>query len=205
MVRNCFELFLSNPVHTAAAHGGEYQTQPAGFFVDTGTLLREALTFCECLASEWRINVIDLCRDPRWDDFVLGNIRILPADDPAVALISSQGPAHAKSAAGCTGVDLRDSPRADCHTREGKDIGISGRQLVEGQPAVELDKGGCDPACAGVQLVIPSKGYRSVDCTPCTIAVGVIEDECAGHWAGRNKVECGLHTVMFTKKYISEL
>lgn len=48
------------------------------------------------------------------------------------------------------------------------------------------------------------KGYRSVGCSPCTIAIGVSDDERAGRWAGRGKVECGLHTAMFSKKDISE-
>jgi phosphoadenosine phosphosulfate reductase len=48
------------------------------------------------------------------------------------------------------------------------------------------------------------KGYRSVGCAPCTIAIGVNDDERAGRWAGRGKVECGLHTSMFRTKDISE-
>jgi len=48
------------------------------------------------------------------------------------------------------------------------------------------------------------KGYRSVGCAPCTIAIGENDDERAGRWAGRGKVECGLHTSMFSKKDISE-
>ncbi|HRQ25124.1 MAG TPA: phosphoadenylyl-sulfate reductase, partial [Anaerolineales bacterium] len=49
------------------------------------------------------------------------------------------------------------------------------------------------------------KGYRSVGCAPCTIAIGVNDDERAGRWAGRGKVECGLHTEMFAKKTIAEV
>jgi phosphoadenosine phosphosulfate reductase len=48
------------------------------------------------------------------------------------------------------------------------------------------------------------KGYRSVGCAPCTIAIGVNDDERSGRWAGRGKVECGLHTSMFNTKDISE-
>ncbi len=48
------------------------------------------------------------------------------------------------------------------------------------------------------------KGYRSIGCAPCTIAIGVNDDERAGRWAGRGKVECGLHTSMFSTKDISE-
>jgi len=48
------------------------------------------------------------------------------------------------------------------------------------------------------------KGYRSVGCAPCTIAIGVNDDERAGRWAGKGKIECGLHTDMFRKKDIAE-
>ena len=44
------------------------------------------------------------------------------------------------------------------------------------------------------------KGYRSIGCAPCTVAIGVDDDERAGRWVGREKSECGLHTAMFTKK-----
>lgn len=49
------------------------------------------------------------------------------------------------------------------------------------------------------------KGYRSVGCAPCTIAIGVNDDERAGRWAGRGKIECGLHTDMFKKKKLTEV
>jgi len=37
------------------------------------------------------------------------------------------------------------------------------------------------------------RGYPSLGCTHCTRAVGPGEDARAGRWAGRGKVECGLH------------
>ncbi|SDF47223.1 phosphoadenylyl-sulfate reductase [Klenkia brasiliensis] len=37
-------------------------------------------------------------------------------------------------------------------------------------------------------------GYASIGCAPCTRPVAPGEDPRAGRWAGRNKVECGLHT-----------
>jgi len=49
------------------------------------------------------------------------------------------------------------------------------------------------------------KGYRSVGCAPCTIAIGVNDDERAGRWQGRGKIECGLHTDMFKKKDVYEI
>ncbi|HUN23190.1 MAG TPA: phosphoadenylyl-sulfate reductase [Anaerolineales bacterium] len=37
------------------------------------------------------------------------------------------------------------------------------------------------------------QGYKSIGCFPCTRAVLAGEDERAGRWAGRQKVECGIH------------
>jgi phosphoadenosine phosphosulfate reductase len=37
------------------------------------------------------------------------------------------------------------------------------------------------------------RGYPSIGCTHCTIAVGVGQDDRAGRWSGRAKTECGLH------------
>ena len=37
-------------------------------------------------------------------------------------------------------------------------------------------------------------GYASIGCAPCTRPVAPGEDPRAGRWAGRAKVECGLHT-----------
>jgi phosphoadenosine phosphosulfate reductase len=37
-------------------------------------------------------------------------------------------------------------------------------------------------------------GYASIGCAPCTRPVAAGEDPRAGRWAGKNKVECGLHT-----------
>jgi phosphoadenosine phosphosulfate reductase len=36
-------------------------------------------------------------------------------------------------------------------------------------------------------------GYASIGCAPCTRAVAPGEDARAGRWAGKNKIECGLH------------
>lgn len=38
-----------------------------------------------------------------------------------------------------------------------------------------------------------SQGYPSIGCKPCTSQVGEGEDERAGRWRGRDKVECGIH------------
>ena len=37
------------------------------------------------------------------------------------------------------------------------------------------------------------RGYPSIGCKPCTRAINPGEDQRAGRWAGRQKVECGIH------------
>jgi len=46
------------------------------------------------------------------------------------------------------------------------------------------------------------KGYLSIGCSPesCTRPVQLGEDPRAGRWAGKNKVECGLHTFLKTEE-----
>jgi phosphoadenosine phosphosulfate reductase len=43
------------------------------------------------------------------------------------------------------------------------------------------------------------QGYKSIGCFPCTRAVLAGEDARAGRWAGRQKVECGIHLQPETK------
>lgn len=38
-----------------------------------------------------------------------------------------------------------------------------------------------------------AKGYPSIGCIPCTTAVRPGEDQRAGRWRGKGKVECGIH------------
>ena len=39
------------------------------------------------------------------------------------------------------------------------------------------------------------KGYLSIGCMPCTVPVTDPDDPRSGRWAGRDKTECGLHTM----------
>jgi phosphoadenosine phosphosulfate reductase len=40
---------------------------------------------------------------------------------------------------------------------------------------------------------LAAKGFPSIGCLPCTSAVKPGEDERAGRWRGRGKIECGIH------------
>src|SRR5262249_62087000 len=40
-----------------------------------------------------------------------------------------------------------------------------------------------------------ASGFRSMGCMPCTSRTQVGEEERAGRWRGRDKIECGIHTM----------
>ena len=50
--------------------------------MDTGYHFWDTLIFRERIAAEWKLNVLDLYRDTRWDVFARQHTRSLPVDDP---------------------------------------------------------------------------------------------------------------------------
>jgi hypothetical protein len=119
-------------------------------------------------------------------------------------LLFAQSSAHAKSIERHLKAWIsRHPPRPDCRAFSRKNFGNTRRRAAEDQSAVELEKSDVQKYMEEHHLPVHplyEKGYRSVGCAPCTIAIGVNDDERAGRWAGRGKVECGLHTDMFQKK-----
>lgn len=177
------------------------------FFLDTGYHFWQTLIFREQIASEWQLNVIDLYRDPRWDAFVRQRVRTLPLEDPNLCCylhkVQPMQKALKDIKVWITGI-RRDqtSERA-----KAKILELEGDGLLKINPLLNWKK-------ADVQRYIHEnnlpyhplfeKGYRSIGCAPCTIAVGINDDERAGRWVGRGKTECGLHTEMFNQKEFSQ-
>ena len=177
------------------------------FFIDTGYHFWETLMFREQIASEWKLNVIDLYRDHRWDHFVRQRLRALPQEDPNLCCFLHKVQPMQKALkdirAWITGI-RRDqtSVRAQAKILEIADDG-----LLKVNPILNWTK--TDVEHYMVENNLPrhplyEKGYRSIGCTPCTIAIGVNDDDRAGRWAGRGKVECGLHTELFRQKEVSQ-
>ena len=48
---------------------------------------------------------------------------------------------------------------------------------------------------------LAKEGYMSIGCAPCTRPINAGEDERAGRWAGKDKVECGIHTTLGVIEY----
>ncbi len=176
-------------------------------FIDTGYHFWETLMFREKIAEDWKLNIIDLYRDSRWDVFARQNIRMLPVEDPNLCCylhkVQPMQNALKGFKAWISGI-RRDQTavRANAKILELQDDG-----LLKINPLLNWTK--TDVKNYMEEYNLPNhplyeKGYRSVGCAPCTVAIGVNDDERAGRWAGRGKVECGLHTAMFSKKDISE-
>lgn len=177
------------------------------YFTDTGYHFWETLIFREQLALEWKINVIDLYRDPRWDVFARQHVRTLPLEDPNLCCYLHKVQPMQKALEGIkawiTGI-RRDQTEMRAHA---KILELQDDGLLKVNPLLNWKR--ADVENYMKEHALPShplleKGYRSVGCAPCTIAVGVNDDERAGRWAGRGKAECGLHTEMFKKK-LSEM
>ena len=178
------------------------------FFLDTGYHFWETLIFREKIASEWQINVIDLYRDTRWNVFARQNTRTLPLEDPNLCCylhkVQPMQKALKDIQAWISGI-RRDQTKARAHA---KILELQEDGLLKVNPLLNWTKTDVKQYMEEKDLPkhpLYEKGYRSVGCAPCTIAIGMNDDERAGRWAGRGKVECGLHTDMFRKKDITEV
>ena len=177
------------------------------FFIDTGYHFWETLMFSEQLASKWKINVIDLYRDTRWDGFARQNTRTLPLEDPNLCCylhkVQPMQKALKDIKAWISGI-RRDQTSVRAHA---KILELQEDGLLKVNPLLNWTKTDIKNYVEENNLPkhpLYEKGYRSVGCAPCTIAIGANDDERAGRWAGRGKVECGLHTDMFRTKDITE-
>ena len=178
------------------------------FFLDTGYHFWETHMFREQLASYWQLNVLDLYRDTRWDEFARNRTRSLPVDDPNLCCfihkVQPMQKALKDMKAWISGIRRDQTPvRAHAKILELQDDG-----LLKINPLLNWTKE--DIKRYSQEHRLPAhplfqRGYRSIGCSPCTIAIGMNDDERAGRWAGRGKVECGLHTDMFRHKDLAEL
>ncbi len=178
------------------------------FFLDTGYHFWDTLTFRERVQHEWRLNVVDLYRDSRWDVFARDHIRTLPLDDPNLCCYIHKVQPMQRALAGLrawiTGIRRDQTPeRARARILEPEGDG-----LLKINPLLNWTK--ADIAHYRQEHHLPShplykRGYRSVGCAPCTVAVAAADDDRAGRWAGRGKTECGLHTDLFRHKDLTEV
>jgi phosphoadenosine phosphosulfate reductase len=178
------------------------------FFLDTGYHFWETHMFREQLSSHWQLNVLDLYRDPRWDVFARQNTRALPVDDPNLCCfihkVQPMQKALKDMKAWISGI-RRDQTSVRAHARI---LELQSDGLLKINPLLNWTQADIQKYAKEYRLPahpLFQRGYRSIGCSPCTIAIGSNDDERAGRWSGRRKTECGLHTEMFQHKDVSEL
>lgn len=177
-------------------------------FLDTGYHFWDTLIFREQIASEWKLNVLDLYRDSRWDIFVRQNIRRLPLEDPELCCylhkVQPMQEALGDMRAWISGI-RRDQTLERARARI---LELQPDGLLKINPLLNWTRADVENYIREHDLPphpLLAKGYRSIGCAPCTAAVGRDDDERAGRWTGRGKTECGLHTDMFLHKNFAEI
>ena len=178
------------------------------FFLDTGYHFWETHMFRERLAKHWQLNVLDLYRDSRWDEFARSRTRSLPLEDPNLCCyihkVQPMQKAFKDMKAWISGI-RRDqtSVRAQAKILELQEDGLLKINPLLNWTREDVKRYSEEHRLPAHPLL--QRGYRSIGCAPCTIAIGMNDDERAGRWSGRGKTECGLHTSMFRQKDLSEV
>ncbi len=178
------------------------------FFLDTGYHFWDTLIFREQIQHEWNLNVVDLYRDSRWDIFARQNTRTLPLQDPNLCCYIHKVQPMQKALSGLkawiSGIRRDQTPeRAHAQILELQDDG-----LLKVNPLLNWTKSDVQTYIADHNLPahpLYERGYRSIGCAPCTVPVGAGDNDRAGRWVGRHKIECGLHTDMFKHKELAEV
>ena len=178
------------------------------FFLDTGYHFWDTLIFREQIASEWQLNVLDLYRDSRWDSFARQRTRTLPLEDPNLCCfihkVQPMQKAMKEMLAWISGI-RRDQTSVRAHA---KILELQEDGLLKINPLLNWTREDIQRYTEENNLLshpLLEKGYRSIGCSPCTVAIGLDDSERAGRWTGRGKIECGLHTDMFRHKDVNEL
>lgn len=178
------------------------------FFLDTGYHFWDTLIFREQIASEWHLNVLDLYRDTRWDVFTKQHTRTLPIQDPNLCCFLNKVQPMQKALkdmkAWISGIRHdQTSVRAHARILELQEDGLLKINPLLNWTQADVKKYSEENSLPSHPLL--EKGYRSIGCAPCTIAIGINDDERAGRWSGRGKIECGLHTEMFKHRELAEV
>lgn len=178
------------------------------FFLDTGYHFWDTLIFREQIQHQWKLNVVDLYRDSRWDVFARQHVRDLPLQDPNLCCYIHKVQPMQNAVSGLrawiTGIRRDQTPeRARAQILELQEDG-----LLKVNPLLNWSRREVQAYIAGHHLPahpLYERGYRSIGCAPCTAAVRADDDDRAGRWVGRGKQECGLHTEMFKHRQLAEV
>ncbi len=164
-------------------------------FLDTGKHFGETLAYRDALAA----------------DLGLSDIRIVTPDETALARVDPAGSLHQSNTDACCDVRkvepmargvapfaawFTGRKRFQAATRTALRVFESVGQRIRINPLARwttADLAACMRKHDLRENPLVAYGYLSIGCFPCTQAVQPGEDARSGRWAGKAKVECGIH------------
>jgi phosphoadenosine phosphosulfate reductase len=167
-------------------------------FLDTGYHFAETYAYRDCMASEWRLNLINLLpaqtvAEQEAEHGVL--YRSAPDLCCKLRKVEPLFKAVAGYRAWLTGL-RREQAKSRAELEEAALFALpGGKQVLKLAPLAAWTTRDVWYACE--QLSIPllplyERGYSSIGCEPCTSLPLDPNDPRSGRWSGR-KVECGIH------------
>jgi phosphoadenosine phosphosulfate reductase len=167
-------------------------------FLDTGYHFAETYTYRDQIASDWRLNLINLLPEKTVAEQELEHgllYRSAPDQCCKLRKVEPLFKAVAEYRVWLTGL-RREQAKSRAALEESALFTLpGGKQVLKLAPLAEWTTRDVWYACE--QLAIPllllyERGYSSIGCEPCTSLPLDPNDPRSGRWAGR-KVECGIH------------
>ena len=167
-------------------------------FLNTGYHFAETIGTRDAVAASYDVNVIDIgpTMSIAQQDIAFGKDLWARDPDRCCALRKVQPLAQALAGFAAWGSGVR---RDESATRTATKVvdWDARRGMVKVNPLAAWTQSDVDTYVAEHEVPVNplfELGYGSIGCQPCTRPVAPGEDPRAGRWAGRNKVECGLHS-----------
>lgn len=168
-------------------------------FLDTGYHFPETLAFRDRLVQEWGLNLQVVRAALSRDEFVRQHGDDLYRRDPDLCCYINKVEPMQRAIAGLrawiSGIRRDQSPkRAKLQILERTPQGVIRIHPMATWTRQDIWRYIHEHNLSEHPLL--AQGYLSIGCAPCTRPVHAGEDERTGRWAGREKTECGLHTLL---------
>ena len=165
-------------------------------FIDTGWHFKETLAFRDEMVERFKLNLKIYQPQIAHDDFVRQRGHLYQTDPDQCCAINKVEPMQrAIKDVGCWISGVR---RAQAATRaQTPNIEKRPSGLIKAYPIARWSTKQVYEYMQAQQLPhhpLWEKGFISIGCEPCTQSITAGENERAGRWVGKNKIECGLHT-----------
>jgi phosphoadenosine phosphosulfate reductase len=172
------------------------------FFLDTGYHFKETLAFRTLVTEQLGLNVQDIHPEMSQEDQAAKYGPDLPSTNPDLCCYLNKVLPLQKAMKGyrawITGIRRDQSPaRANAPIVDIRQDGIAKIAPLATWTGDDVKR-----YVAFHQLPkhpLYQQGYKSIGCAPCTQPIQEGENERAGRWSGKQKTECGLHTVFRIK------